>query len=88
LYLHPLTQGIKFETEAKDSAKLMALNFLIYYLPNVTESAGNDLLQFSDMFDFEGTETLGKSILNSLPQFSCNVFLIGVSAVKIFCIEL
>jgi len=37
--------------------------------------AVNDFLQLSDMFDFEGTETPGKRILN-FRHFPCDFFLI------------
>lgn len=43
----------------------------IYMWLHVAAGAGNVLLQLSDMLDFEGTETLGNSILNYL-QFACD----------------
>jgi len=35
-------------------------------LSHVKVGAGNDLLEFSDMLDFEGTEAVGNHILNFL----------------------
>jgi len=45
-------------------------------LPHVKVGAGNGLFEFSDMRDFEGTETLGNHTLNFLENIFCSLFLI------------
>jgi hypothetical protein len=56
-------QDVQLETETRRTAWLTASNFRIcytsYYLTHVRVGVGNDLLQLSDMRDFEGPETPG-----------------------------
>lgn len=46
-------------------------------LSHIGVGAGNDLIEFSDMFEFEGTETLQNHILNFLEHFFYIFFLFG-----------